>query len=171
MSEKKPRKNKPGAGRPVEWTSEKLKVLGEELIAYCLRPDVWHVSEFELLEKKQCSGWLNQIATRQPEFHSFLKGAKEILAQKMVKTAMDGGGNNWVIGKFVPMYMKDVDDHEEGKKDKQLERDLKKEKYKYELGAAKDEEAEAKIDTFDKSAQLAYENKKLRDEIAKLKGE
>lgn len=158
-------------GRPTEWTPKKLEKLGKELHDYCKRPDVWHISEFEVGEKGQSPGWLKMIANRHKQFRAILQGAKHILGQKMVRTSMDGNGNNWVIGKFVPMYLKDVDDFDEDKKDKQLDRELKKEKYKHELGAAKHEEAGAKIDAFDKATELAMENKRLREELEKLKGE
>ena len=164
-------KPKKKLGRPTEWTPEKLEKLGKELHDYCRRPDVWHVSEFEVGEKSQSPGWLNTIASRHANFRPILKGAQAILGQKMVKVSMEGGGNNWVIGKFVPMYLKDVDDFDEDKRDRQLDRELKKEKYKHELDSAKHEEATAKIDAFDKSADLALENYKLRQELEKLRGE
>jgi len=164
MSEKKK------VGRPTEWTPPKLDKLGKELHDFCKKPDVWHVSEFEVGEKGQSPGWLKTIASRHAKFRPILKGAQAILGQKMVKSSMDGGGNNWVIGKFIPMYLKDVDEFDEDKKDKQLARELKKEKYKYEMGAAKHEEAGAKIDMFHRSTELALDNLRLREEIEELKG-
>lgn len=157
-------------GRPQEWTPEELKKLGKELHDFCKREDVYHISEFEVVEKEKSPGWLKWLAKDYPEFSSILKGAKHILGQKIVKQAMGGAGNNWIIGRFVPMYLQDVDDFDEIKKDREHERSKALEKHKKELNQASEEQAEDITERFNKLTDLAYENKKLREELEKLKG-
>lgn len=157
------------AGRPKEWTDAKLEKLGKDLHDYCRRDEVYHISEFEL-DQGQAPGWLQTVASRHAIFRPILKGARHILGQKLVKQAMGGAGNNWIIGKFVPMYLQDVDDFDELKKNRDLERDKAKEKYKKELHQATEEQAEDITERFNKLTDLAYENKKLREELERLKG-
>ena len=156
-------------GRPNEWTETKLKALGNELIEFCLRPDVYHISEFEVGEKKQTVGWLKTLASRHKEFCPFLEAARHTLGTKIVKQAMEGNGNNFIIGRFVPMYLKDVDEFDEEKKRRDHERELAKEKYKFELSKQDQQVAEDITDRFTETARLVYENEKLKDEIRRLK--
>lgn len=164
-------KKKSNAGRPREWTPEKLKKLGKELHDFCKRDDVYHISEFEVVEKEKSPGWLKWLAKDYPEFSPILQGAKHILGQKIVKQAMGGAGNNWIIGKFVPMYLQDVDDFDETKKDRDHERSKALEKHKKELNQASEEQAESLTASFTDTAKLVYENQKLKEELDKLKGE
>lgn len=167
MEEKKVKKKH---GRPAEWTPKKLEELGKELLEYLKRPNVYHIAHFEIHEKKNVPGWLKSIGTRHPSFRPILKAAQGILGLKIMEMAQEGKGNNFIINKFIPYYLRDFHENEESIKDEDLGRDLKKEKFKYELGGKKDEEAGAKIDIFNESAKLAYEVIKLKEEIERLKG-
>lgn len=156
-------------GRPNEWNTAKLEKLGKELIEFCKRPDVYHISEFEVGEKNQTVGWLKTLASRYKEFCPFLEAARHTLGTKIVKQAMEGNGNNFIIGRFVPMYLRDVDEFDEEKKKRDHERDLAKEKYKFELSKQDQHMAEDITDRFTETARLVYENEKLKEEIRKLK--
>ena len=135
------------SGRPIKWTPDKLKKLGKELCEFCEKPDVFHISAFEI-EKGFSVGYLKWLAKDHELFSPILRSAKHILGHKIVKIALEGKGNNFVINRFVPMYLKDVDDFEEYKKEKDLDREIRKEKAKSELAAKNQTEAASKLDAF-----------------------
>ena len=164
------KESKKKVGRPEEWTEKKLEELKKELLEYLKRPDVYHIAHFEVHEKGMVPGWLKSIGTRHPKFRPILRMAQAILGLKIMEMAQQGKGDKFITNTFIPFYLRDIDEYKESIKDKDLDRDLKKEKFKYELGSKKDEEAGAKIDMFDDGAKLAYEVIKLREEIERLKG-
>lgn len=98
-------------GRPTKWTPTKLKELGEELLEFVQRPDVWHLSKF-CIHKKAGETFLHDIATSHPSFSQYIEQARLILGNKYVDRAMAGKSvSNWAVQTVVPMYLKDIKQH------------------------------------------------------------
>jgi len=159
-------KSKLKPARPQKYTEEMLKKLGEEIVEFAQKPNVYHLCEFTSF-KGYTYDWWKKLNKNHPILVPYHNRAREILGNKIVKLAFQNG-NNWIIQTFVPRYLKDIDEHLDKKEDKKVERQLRIEKYRSELGLQSVEKLEAKADQLDKSIELMQVASELRDQNEKL---
>lgn len=150
MPKKKDPKDILKSGTPVQWTDKKLKKAGEELVAYITKENVFHISNYDR-HKGHHVGWVCTLARKYPIFRPYLQDAQHILGTRILESAMAHGPGNYVIAKFLPLYLKDLSKYEQDQKDLDFERELKKEKYKSSLNSGRDEEIKPRIDNFNLS--------------------
>lgn len=112
-------------GAPIQWTDEKLDAFGKEMVEFCQLEGVYRMCDFAT-HKKGSPSWLCQLVKEHPKLSEFYKWSKEILGSKLVAKSVDGSVSNWTLATLGPMYMQDVRDFEEKKKDKATERDISK---------------------------------------------
>lgn len=92
------------AGRPREWTDEKLHELGKELIACVNEEDVWHLSEFaERHQKASC--WLHELENREPIFSKYVTRARQILGRKIFKEGIIGKPSGYQLKHWMPRWL------------------------------------------------------------------
>lgn len=147
-------------GRPVDWTPAKRKKLGESLIKFCKQDHVFHFVQWTRDQGKAASWW-RDLCRKYEDLDEYHRMAKEILGGKIVQLAFENG-NNWAIQTFLPKYLDDVKEYLRADEEAELDRRMRLEKYKNSLNQAKEEEAGAKIEGFDKSQEMAYELIRLR---------
>ena len=112
-------------GRPVVWTTEELEIIGKKLIEWCREERNNHMSGFEDENDLPVDFCEDMARRRKSEFRRYYKQAQRILGHKIMNKAMFDGGDRWITSIFTPMYLDDVDDYIESKKDKESERRIK----------------------------------------------
>lgn len=135
-----------------KYTEKQLIKLGEELVAYVSLPDVYHLVEWTE-SKGKCFGWWQKLKQKHKVLVPYHERAKQILGNKILKNAFQCN-NSWAIQTFIPKYLGDVKDHLKEQEEEKLERQMRLEKYRNELGQKSHDEAKAKIDAFDVSMDL-----------------
>jgi len=137
-------------GRPIEWTPEKLKELGEELLDFSQNTVALHVSKFEI-HKGHMPGWLAELASRYPSFSPYIKGARNIFGNKILEASLsDCKPHGVTMGKVMPMYLKDVKDFHLDVLDKE---EAIKHKYKAKESSQADERADRIIEALERNTK------------------
>jgi len=131
-SRKKP-PTKRKTGRPSIWTEETLHELGRELVAFCQRDDVWHLSKFSLT-RGRTEKWLYSIREEHPIFSDYIDAANREIGNKMMNAGMTKSPCMWLLKTFMGRqlgeqeYINSVQEHEELIKAKAKIKALKDEK-------------------------------------------
>ena len=153
------------AGKPIIWTEEQRQKLGEELIDFVQMDHVFHLIQWTR-EKEKSYDWWQALLKSYPDLIVYHKRAKEILGGKLLQKAVEYG-SPWVIQTFIPMYIDDVEDFFELRKDREHQRDLERETHKHKLNLVSEEGAKAKADDMNISIELMEEVVRLRKIVEK----
>jgi len=153
--------SKKSKSKPLVWTEEKRKELGESLVEFSKLDHVFHLVQWTR-EQNKTSAWWYDMQQKYPDLVEYHEQAKEILGGKIMRLAFENG-NNWAIQTFLPIYLKDLKKHLDQNQDEEYARKKDLEKYKNSLNQAREDEALAKIERFDKSQELMVQMMKLMD--------
>lgn len=145
------------AGRPIEWTPEKLEELGKELIEHVSMAGVYTIESF-CIQKEKSVSWLTKTAERHEEFSQTYARAHDILANKLIVKGITEGLDSWIAGSLIGIHSTLI------KQKKQQER---KEKLDDELTKIEHQERmknkhEAEVVDQDRMNQMAIELQEYR---------
>ena len=162
----KKKKSTGTVGAPKKYTPKMLNELGAQLVQFVQRPDVYHMCEWTR-SKGRSYGWWKSLKEGNKEIlQTYHEQAKEILGHKILKNAFECN-NSWAIQTFVPKYLTDIRKEQKDLEEEKLDRQIRFERAKHELGKQSDEEAKAKIDQFDMSINLMKVIKKYEEALIK----
>lgn len=152
--------------RSPPYTEEQLHAIGQELVDFVSQDEIFHIVEWTE-SKGMCVDWWYKLRNKHKYLIDYHERAKSILGNKILKHAFKVN-NSWAIQTFVPRYLSDAKKHLSNLEDEKLERQMKLERFRHELGERSDDEQKAKIDNFDDSITLMDENIKLKKLLKSL---
>jgi len=94
------------AGRPTEWTDEKLHELGEELVSCVKEDEVWHLSEFAERHEKSAQ-WINELDGRSKIFSEYVTRARQILGRKLFREGIKGSPSAIQLKHWMPRWLEE----------------------------------------------------------------
>jgi len=129
-----------------------LNKLGKELVDFVQGENIYHLCEWTE-SKGQSYSWWKELHKKYGILLAYHKRAKEILGNKILKNAFECN-NAWAFQTFIPKYLGDVSDHLKSQEEDKLDRQMRFEKYKTELGIKSHDDVIAKIDDFSMSMDM-----------------
>lgn len=102
-------------GRPIEWTPERYEALAEELIEWAKQDDSMHMIGFTSGKYNRPKSWLYDLAEFSEPLKQALNHARELLAQRYTKKALEKEWDSYSANRWIGVYDKELTAYEKEK--------------------------------------------------------